>query len=86
MPFVSVSGPGVLICSVRIVETASGHPCKMVASCAVTSVVGKLSERFPGWGNFRRLVVRWGRHIESYRGSFHVACMLITLNKLLDGF
>jgi transposase len=44
-------------------------------------------ERTISWvGNFRRLVVRWGRHIESYRGSFHVACMLITLNKLLDGF
>jgi len=44
-------------------------------------------ERTLSWiGNFRRLVVRWDRHIEVYRGIFHIACMLITLNKLLNGF
>ena len=45
------------------------------------------SERTFSWlGNFRRLVVRWERHIEVYRGFFHIACMLITLNKLIHGF
>ena len=44
-------------------------------------------ERTISWlGNFRRLVVRWERHIEIYRGFFHIACMMITLNKLLNGF
>ena len=44
-------------------------------------------ERTIFWvGNFRRLVVRWDRYIEVYRGFFHIACMLITLNKLLNGF
>ena len=44
-------------------------------------------ERTISWvGNFRRLVVRWDRYIEVYRCFFHIACMLITLNKLLNGF
>lgn len=44
-------------------------------------------ERTFAWvGNFRRLVVRWDHYIEMYRGFFHMACMLITLNKLLNGF
>ena len=44
-------------------------------------------ERTIFWvGNFRRLVARWDRYIEVYRGFFHIACMLITLNKLLNGF
>ncbi len=44
-------------------------------------------ERTISWvGNFRRLVVRWDRYIEVYRGFFPIACMLITLNKLLNGF
>lgn len=40
-------------------------------------------ERIFAWlGNFRRLVVRWERHITMYRAFFHVACLLITLKKL----
>jgi transposase len=40
-------------------------------------------ERTLAWlGNFRRLVVRWERHITMYRAFFHVACLLITLKKL----
>ena len=46
----------------------------------------KVERTFSWVGNFRRLVVRWDRHIEVYRGFFHIACMLITLNKLLNGF
>jgi transposase len=35
-------------------------------------------ERTCAWcGNFRRLVVRWERHITMYRAFFHVACLLI---------
>ena len=44
------------------------------------------SDRFSWLGNFRRLVVRWARPIELYRGFFPIAYMLITLNKLLNGF
>jgi transposase len=40
-------------------------------------------ERTCAWlGNFRRLVVRWERHILMYRAFFHVACLLITLRQL----
>jgi hypothetical protein len=40
-------------------------------------------ERPVAWlGNFRRLVMRWERHITMYRAFFHVACLLITLRQL----
>jgi transposase len=42
----------------------------------------KVERTFAWWGNFRRLVVRWERHITMYRAFFHVACLLITLKKL----
>jgi transposase len=37
---------------------------------------------FAWFGNFRRLVVRWERHITLYQAFFHVACLLITLRQL----
>jgi transposase len=40
-------------------------------------------ERTLAWvGNFRRLVVRWERHLTLYQAFFHVACLLITLRQL----
>ena len=40
-------------------------------------------ERTFAWlQNFRRLVVRWDRHITMYKAFFHVACLLITLRQL----
>jgi len=40
-------------------------------------------ERSIAWiGNFRRLVVRYERHIMMYQAFFHVACLMITLRKL----
>lgn len=43
-----------------------------------------LIERTTGWlGYFRRLTVRWDRLMETYGGFFHMACVLITLRKLL---
>jgi transposase len=40
-------------------------------------------ERTFAWlGHFRRLVVRWERHITLYQGFFHVARLLITLRQL----
>ena len=42
----------------------------------------KVERTFAWLGNFRRLVVRWERHITIYRAFFHVACLLITLRKL----
>lgn len=39
-------------------------------------------ERSIAWvGNFRRLVVRYERHITMYQAFFHVACLLITLRQ-----
>jgi hypothetical protein len=37
---------------------------------------------FSWFGNFRRLVVRWERHLTMYLAFFHLACLLITLNRL----
>ena len=40
-------------------------------------------ERTMAWlGNFRRLIVRHEHHIDVYRGFFHLACLIITLNRL----
>lgn len=39
-------------------------------------------ERSIAWvGNFRRLVVRYERHLTMYQAFFHVACLLITLRQ-----
>jgi transposase len=42
----------------------------------------KVERTFAWLGHFRRLVVRWERHITMYRAFFHVACLLITLRQL----
>jgi transposase len=42
-------------------------------------------ERTLAWlDNFRRLVVRYERHLSVYQGFFNLACILILLNKLLQ--
>jgi transposase len=46
----------------------------------------KVERTFAWLGNFRRLVVRWERHIRMYRAFFHVACLLITLRRLCNCF
>lgn len=41
-------------------------------------------ERTIAWiGNYRRLIIRYDRHINIYQGFFNIACMMITLNNLL---
>ena len=41
------------------------------------------SERTFAWlGNYRRLVVRYDRHLSMNRAFFHIACALITLRFL----
>jgi transposase len=42
----------------------------------------KVERTFAWLGHFRRLVVRWERHITRYSAFFHVACLLITLRQL----
>lgn len=42
----------------------------------------KVERTFAWLGNFRRLVVRYERHLRMYRAFFHVACLLITLRQL----
>jgi len=40
-------------------------------------------ERTLAWlGHYRRLVVRYERHIQMYAAFFHIACLLITLRHL----
>jgi len=40
-------------------------------------------ERTCAWyGNFRRLVMRWERHLTMYQAFCHVACLLMTLRQL----
>lgn len=43
----------------------------------------KVERTFAWLGNFRRLVVRYERHVLMYRAFFHVACALITLRFIL---
>jgi transposase len=39
-------------------------------------------ERTIAWlGNFRRLIVRHEQHIRMYRAFFHLACIMIVLNR-----
>jgi transposase len=42
----------------------------------------KMERNFSWIGNFRRLVVRYERHIKIYQAFFNIACMLITLRNL----
>lgn len=42
----------------------------------------KVERTFSWFGNFRRLVVRWERHLTMYLAFFHLACLFITLNRL----
>jgi len=41
----------------------------------------KIERTFSWFNNFRRLVVRYERLIETYRGFFHLACIMIVLNR-----
>ena len=43
---------------------------------------GQWSKLEPLLPNFRRLVVRYDYHIQSYTAFFHLACLLITLRHL----
>jgi transposase len=42
----------------------------------------KVERTFAWLGNFRRLVVRYDYHIQSYTAFFHLACLIITLRHL----
>ena len=42
----------------------------------------KVERTFSWIGNYRRLVVRYDRHIEMYQAFFNIACMMITLKQL----
>ena len=41
----------------------------------------KIERTFSWMSNFRRLVVRYERLITVYRGFFHLACLMIVLNR-----
>ena len=41
----------------------------------------KVERTFAWLGNFRRLVVRYERHIKMYQAFFHLACLVIVLNR-----
>jgi transposase len=42
----------------------------------------KVERTFAWLGNYRRDVVRWERHLKLSLAFFHLACLLITLNRL----
>jgi transposase len=42
----------------------------------------KVERTFAWLGNFRRLVVRYERHLSIYNAFFHGACLIITLRHL----
>ena len=41
----------------------------------------KIERTFAWLGNYRRLIVRHERQIETYRAFFHLACIMIVLNR-----
>ncbi len=44
-------------------------------------------ERTFAWlGNYRRLLIRWERHLSVYRGLFAFVLMLVCINRLLPPF
>jgi transposase len=43
----------------------------------------KIERTFAWLGNFRRLVVRYDRYDSIYEAFFHIACLMITLRKVL---
>ena len=44
----------------------------------------KMERTFSWIGTYRKLVVRYEKHIRMYQAFFNVACMLVTLRKLLQ--
>ena len=38
---------------------------------------------FAWFNNFRRLVTRWEKYVSTYQGFFHIACVMLCLNKVL---
>jgi transposase len=42
----------------------------------------KVERTFSLFGNYRRLVVRWDHSLTMYLAFFHLACLLVTLNRL----
>ena len=46
----------------------------------------KVERTFAWFGNYRRLLVRWEHDLTVYRGFFHLACALITLNSFETTF
>ena len=39
----------------------------------------KMERTFAHLGNFRRLLIRYERHLSLYQGFFHLACLILTL-------
>ncbi len=39
----------------------------------------KMERTFAHLGNFRRLLIRYERHLSLYQGFFHLACLFLTL-------
>jgi transposase len=46
----------------------------------------KVERLFAWMQNYRRLVTRWEFHIENFFGFVHLACLLMLIRHLLDGF
>jgi transposase len=42
----------------------------------------KIERTFSWFGNYRRVVVRWDHSLTMYLAFFHLACLIITLNRL----
>lgn len=41
-------------------------------------------ERTFSWlGNYRRILIRWERILETYAGFFHLSCIMLCLNRVL---
>lgn len=42
-----------------------------------------IERTFSWFNNFRRLITRWDRYVSTYQGFFHIACIMLCLNRVL---
>jgi hypothetical protein len=68
----------------RKTKVAFVPPPEMGAGCAVIGAAGSSSARPLGFGNFRRLGVRYDRSLIIYQAFFHIARSMIVLRRVVQ--
>ena len=73
----------------RGIELIAPHRCNRVKKMQDGRPLRRYKRRYIiertfAWiGHYHRLLIRWEKSITMYKAFFHIACMMITLNKVL---